>query len=347
MPNFEQAIPYRFYWQIHLVSWYGLVLGNEILGLASLGPLLGQDVGAVFISISLAALFSHLYRKFLQAVGIFSQASPRRVAGSFVLGAVALPTLVTGVDTWLEWWIFKLDYFNWVDFASLALNVGRYLMMWLLLYYFFKMGQQRLQQTYEKVQNEKKIAELQTSVTKLRLGGEIWPALFDSIEDAMPEKPLVARQKITDLSEILRQMLHENKNDWNLLDSEWQLAQKWWDLARQRFEDDFSLRFVQSENMGKWKLLRHSLLMSLGFILRQQPNSQRGIDLCIFPEMPALGILFQSTAPVFLHFEQEAGLQHLRAFGQNQDANAYLLQLQMPQDQHYQLLIPLKDSAIP
>lgn len=326
---------------MHLGGWYVVAYGNELLGLISIDSLTWADGVSSFISTSIACIFTHFYRLILLKIKHFEKINYTRFFFGFFFGAIFLANTVTLCDTWIEWWVFKIDYFNWVDFASLALNVGRYIVMWLLFYYFFKIGLTQMQVTQTALDAERKLVTLQSEAYQLKLSTEHLAMLFPIIYQTMDKNPKQARQLITALSELLRNALNYEKKTKIALTQEIQLIQKYWEIAQLNFEEAPELTIHANALNPTLQILANSLLVVIVFVLKVTNQTEKSRVNLIYKNENTLFIEFESSKDVNLMFLNDLSIQNLQAQLMYLSPNKEAVSLQKIAKQYFQICLPV------
>lgn len=287
-----------YYYFFHFFGWYVVAFGNELLGLLAIDSFMHKDILSSFLSISMGCLFTHSYRLIIKRFFHFEQQPLWQLITAFLAGALLLPIGITYSDTWLEWWLLGDDYFNFVDFTSLMLNVGRYVSMWLILYFFYQLGMAQIYRSGQVLQTEKKLADLQTAMERLRLGVENWEQIFMYLSRHLNDNPMLARQIVTNFSEMLRDSLNYKNEILVSLSEEMHRLRIWAKVASVYIENlslpDFKVSITHQELL---LVPTHSLVLIINFICTgNQPEDRiKTIEIATDPDLLVLNIYFYCT----------------------------------------------------
>lgn len=326
----------------HLLGWYGLAFGNEILNLVSIQATSYDDIASTFLSISLGCFFTYFFRwmtivfkwRFSIKVHLFI----------FPLGILMMAALSTLIDTYLEWYWWQLDYFNAIDFLSLFFNLGRYITMWMVLFYFYKIGQIRNQQLDKQLIVEKKIAYLDSEVTRLNIGVLTWGNVLTTIQSQAVKDPQLARELILNFSEILRDFLNYDNKDKITLSQEIKMLKLWLNIENARLSNylpEVIIHFDPNDSPNL-ALLPHSLIGIVNFLLQHYNAEKAGKGIKINMSLTEVSILIQclhTHKELEKYFHTDNIMQYL------QDALRYLptttnLQIHQTNDELCQIDLP-------
>ncbi|MCC5944596.1 MAG: hypothetical protein JJT94_06645 [Bernardetiaceae bacterium] len=347
--NYWRTKKTKIYYLLHFFGWYVVALGNEYLGLLSFELLIWEDFASSLLSISLACCFTHFYRLFLHQIAYFSiPKTLYHLFVSFLGSSLLLATLVALCDTLFEWWFFGANYFNWIDFSSLLLNTGRYIAMWLLLYFFYQYGLLQLRQNALKIQAEKALVQLQSEISKLSIGAENWEKIFPVLIQKIESDPHLARQLVTDFSAVLRDFLNYKQESLSSLKQEIEMLHTWLKVAQFYLCPTPELIWRAEVQTKKHALLpNHALILLFNFILQEIKHTTPQQAITISIEAPnALCICFYHTDSAILqHFEQNKNIQNIAQWIQISAIFESELSIRQMTPSAYTIQIPLTDSS--
>lgn len=244
----------RLYWVSQLCGWLSYVVLMALLLQLDGGVFNSRVFFNLTTAFILGVLISEVYRKAILKLNWLRlkivQLIPRVFTASFVLGAIYIlfHTLIT------EFFVGNHKTFNALEMLQSILNLAVIFMLWSLLYFLFHFIRNYRQ---EEIKNLK-LQSLQNEMELNRLKSQLNPHFIfnsmNSIRALIEENPNLAKEAVTSLSNILRNLLLMERKKIIPFAEELKLVHDYVNLEKCRYEERLKLHFEIEENT-----LTHSL----------------------------------------------------------------------------------------
>jgi len=140
----------------------------------------------------------------------------------------------------------NLDFSTRV-FASI-LNIGIYIIPWVLLYYFYHYMEKSRRQQFDTLKLEALVKELELKTIKSHINPHFIFNALNSIRALIDENPGRARNAITELSNILRSSMQAEKLETVPFEKELNIVRDYLALEHIRFEDRLRIEYNIDED---------------------------------------------------------------------------------------------------
>lgn len=132
-------------------------------------------------------------------------------------------------------------------FASI-LNIGIYIIPWVLLYYFYHYMEKSRRQQFDTLKLEALVKELELKTIKSHINPHFIFNALNSIRALIDENPSRARNAITELSNILRSSMKAEKLETVPFEKELNIVKDYLALEHIRFEDRLKIEYNIDED---------------------------------------------------------------------------------------------------
>jgi hypothetical protein len=216
--------------------------------------------------------------------------------------------------------------------------------MWLLVYFFYKIGTQQLQNTQKIVATQQALFKTQSEAYRLQFGTENLGSIFQMIDQSIHKNTKQARQQITALSDLLRNALDYEKQDFVPLNQEIHLISKYLEIAQMGFQNTPIFQVAEELSKEDIKLSHNSLLILFVFAFENSTDTPQKLIRLQKGEDCQLRIWFESEIDVENLFAQSPIIQNLQ---QRLQATQRSLTFQKIKAHTFQIILPFfTDSSI-
>ena len=229
----------RWYWFFQLLGWAAF-WGTQVQAAFMLkryepGTLLWLTTGAVF-----GLLLTHGYRALLLRYGVLRLplAWQAAVAMLGLLGlSLTMQLLWPVIYMLLEGrWQWKWPYTSGVaDFAFGAIGIGRYLIVWVLAYHFFVVGEWLAQAQVRELQAAAARRQAELDLLRSQINPHFLFNALNSVRALTLSDPHRARTAVTQLADLLRYTLNYEQRQLIPLGEELAAVQDYLALEQTRF----------------------------------------------------------------------------------------------------------------
>jgi two-component system, LytTR family, sensor kinase len=241
------------YWSAQIIGWltYGILV--FIVTYADNPSKLNFNLFvSIFIFISCGVIFTHLMRNIYVKLGYLnlklSPLIPRIIFFSILTAfLMALVNHLGSVFIEKEEFrsVFSLRFI--IDTIRLWLLISLWNAIYITYHYFKKSINQELHLLQiESSKNEIELKSLRSQINPHFLFNSL-----NSIRALIDIEPIIAKESITKLSNLLRKSLVQGKNSFISLNEEIELVQNYLDLEKVRFEERLMVKWVVDESLLK------------------------------------------------------------------------------------------------
>lgn len=238
----------KLYWAFQIVGWT-LYFGNEIFVYTiQYGGFDNYFLVEAFANIVLAILLTHTFRYIVKRYNWISlpltKLTIRVLLGLFIMTnlmvALNLPldANYTG-DLLSKSPVLVIEYF---------INLGKPLLVWLLVYIFYHYSEEKVQKEIEQMKLKSSIKETEAKVLKAQMNPHFMFNALNSIRALVFEDPTKAQQGITQLSNILRSSLIADRRTTISLKEELRTVEDYLALEKVRYEERLQTKWDVDDN---------------------------------------------------------------------------------------------------
>lgn len=239
------------YWTCQLLGWFGMVAIETINYTFFIVGKFNLQLFWSFISYALVGILcTHIFRLIIKRKRFFEQRKLRIwiVAFASTLIISAIISLVSLLPYALQNFRLFTKNITLIDVVGSVINWCRYVGVWVIIYFMYKILQQNSAIQSEKllVENLAKTTELE--LLKLQLNPHFLFNALNSIKALVVINPEQSREAIVKLSELLRFTLQYGKERLIPLNDELQEVRKYLELEQMRFGSRLHIVYTIDEN---------------------------------------------------------------------------------------------------
>lgn len=232
----SQIVGWTFYEMFELITYFTLFTFN----FEEFNASFGNAVVNVFSGILLTHLFRLIFKKFhwikvpitqliLRCLGVTASIT-------FLLAAINIPMDGDIINTEkVNWFLRDLTY---------LLNLGKPVLIWVLIYVFYSFITDRQHDALERVQLESSVRETEAKVLRAQMNPHFIFNALNSIRALISEDPKKAILGITQLSNILRSSLVADRRNTVTLKEELKTIDDYLALEKVRYEERLQIKKV-------------------------------------------------------------------------------------------------------
>lgn len=228
------------YWLCQLLGWSGMIvieISNYTLFIIK------RFEAEILIQLIYGGLMgfaiTHFYRYLLKRIGFFNE--PKKGIWLFaMLSTICISicmTLLTFLPSFFSAGQDDESPVNAIVFIGFTYNWGRYVGVWVIIYFMYKLQQQNHSIQKEKLLVENKIKTAELELLKAQLNPHFLFNALNSIKALVSLNPEQSRDAIVKLSELLRFTLQYHKEQEIPLEEELTEVKKYLELEQLRFGD--------------------------------------------------------------------------------------------------------------
>lgn len=238
----------KIYWILQISGWLSLILIETINYTFFIIRefIWGYVLQFVIMAFS-GLIITHFYRKFFIKSSFFDK-SLTKIWLKAALDTLVISSLITfmsNIPTYIVFpeSIFEIEVFFGFTFLSQMMNYARYVVVWIIIYYLYKILHKNKEIMEQKllVENLAKTSELE--LLKTQLNPHFLFNALNSIKALVLIDAQKSRQAIIQLSELLRFSLNYEKYRLISLKTELEEVQKYMELEKIRFGERLQYKF--------------------------------------------------------------------------------------------------------
>jgi two-component system LytT family sensor kinase len=239
------------YWICQLLGWFGMVAIETINYTFFIAGKFSISLFWTFVSFALVGIFcTHIFRLIIKRKRFFEQKKLRIWIVAFVSTLVisAIICIVNFLPSAIQNFQFFIKNVTIIDVVGMLINWSRYVGVWVIIYFMYKILQQNSAIQSEKllVENLAKTTELE--LLKLQLNPHFLFNALNSIKALVVINPEQSRDAIVKLSELLRFTLQYGKERLIPLNDELQEVRKYLELEQMRFGSRLHIVYTIDDN---------------------------------------------------------------------------------------------------
>lgn len=241
----------KTYWLCQLAGWFGMV-AIETINYTFF--ILGKFSAAYFWEFVRCAVVgivaTHIYRLLLKRTHFFEKKTIQiwlyAFLSTFIISTVL--ALVNFLPSMWQSFSGFISQVRFIDIAGTIINWGRYVGVWVIIYFMYKILQQNsaIQQEKLKLENLAKTTELE--LLKTQLNPHFLFNALNSIKALVIINPEQSRDAIVKLSELLRFTLQYGKERLIPIKDEIEEVKKYLELEQLRFGKRLTVTYEIDEN---------------------------------------------------------------------------------------------------
>lgn len=239
------------YWFCQLLGWFGMVAIETINYTFFIAGKFSPKLFWTFITYAIAGILTtHLYRYLLKRTNFF-QKKAVRIWLTSLLSTVILSSIISMASFLPAIAQNAALFFNeltFIDIAGTIINWMRYVGVWIIIYFMYKILQQNNAILQEKLTLENLAKTTELELLKLQLNPHFLFNALNSIKALVLINPEQSRDAIVKLSELLRFTLQYGKERLIPLSDEITEVKKYLELEQLRFGKRLTVEYAIAEN---------------------------------------------------------------------------------------------------
>lgn len=236
----SQAEHLRFYWWAQISGWFGMVMVETInYSIYIIGEFRLSYFLFFLYNALVGILSTHFYRNYLKKKEVFEETGPtlwvaavgQTVVLSFILMfSSLLPGMLTDFNQFL-------DTFHPIDLFASTMNWVRYVGVWVIIYYLYKILEQRRRVSEDRMQALHLVKSTELELLRSKLNPHFLFNALNSIKALVIIDPEKSRDAIVKLSDLLRYTLNYGSETTVEMYREWEELEKYLHLEKLRYGD--------------------------------------------------------------------------------------------------------------
>lgn len=240
----------RFYWFCQLSGWALYLLLNMIL-LFFMGNWHGRMIGGLLLVFALGILLTQLFR-YLVIRFDWLRLPPAR-ALLFVIPC----NLLMGIIVVLTQQLINRSAGSDPDLVKMMVNVLNFTIaffVWTLFYFLVHYIENYKKAEIESFRRQAMLKDVELNKLKSQLNPHFMFNSMNSIRALIDENPLKAKDSVTQLSNILRNVLLMGKNKWISFGDECRIVSDYLALEKTRFEERLQIVWEQDHSCDTFEV---------------------------------------------------------------------------------------------
>ncbi|HUR09893.1 MAG TPA: histidine kinase [Flavitalea sp.] len=237
------------YWWCQIGGWGIVGLSILFYAYTFLEAIPDDYLKKILIVMASGISSTHLLRFFIKRNNWLMLAVEKvflKLAVAVILTSVLFSLLVMGGNE-----VFDLEVRRNLDFSTRLfanfLNIGIYIIPWVLLYYFYHYMSKSRRQQLDTLKLEALVKELELKTIKSHINPHFIFNALNSVRALIDENPERARTAITELSNILRSSMQAEKLETVPFEKELNIVKDYLALEHIRFEDRLRIEYQIDE----------------------------------------------------------------------------------------------------
>ncbi len=240
------------YWLCQIAGWLGMVFVEMINYTFFIVGKFNTTILYVFLTAAIVGLLiTHSYRHVIKPWSIF-QRSMSYIWIIALVSTVILSCLVTFI-TQIGWVLVTKEgwkeNFSFIQIAGSIMNWARYIGVWIIIYFMYKILQQNNKIREEKASVESLAKTTELELLKSQLNPHFLFNALNVIKALVVIDPDKSREAIVKLSELMRFTLQYGKERFIPVKSELQEVAKYLELEQLRFGERLATSFEVPVNL--------------------------------------------------------------------------------------------------
>lgn len=232
----------KLYWISQILGWLVYVLIAGFFNLLNNNELNAELINSLLSIYLMGILVSHSYRLVIVKLNWMKHSIPRLIPRVF-LGIIVFGIVVYIIQTLvLDILILKLDYeFSFADAFPKVINWTLLCLLWSLLYFLFHFINNYKQEEIKNLKWQAAKNEIELNKIKSQLNPHFIFNSMNSIRALIEENPELAKNAITQLSNVLRNSLLMGKKKLIPFSEEMKLVNDYLNLEKTRYEERLTI----------------------------------------------------------------------------------------------------------
>ncbi len=252
------------YWLCQIVGWLSMVLIEIVNYTFFIVGKFMQDILYIFIGCAaVGLLLTHLYKRLIVRYKILNASLSYVWIYAFV-STFVIAFFIT-IATEIPILIYRKQMetaFTFISIAGSTVNWMRYVGVWIIIYFMYKILQQHSAVQSEKLVVENLARTTELELLKMQLNPHFLFNALNSIKALVIINPEQSRDAIVKLSELLRFTLQYGKDRFIPLRSELEQVRKYLELEQLRFGSRLQV-FYQLSEAADLQLIPPAILLTL------------------------------------------------------------------------------------
>jgi two-component system, LytTR family, sensor kinase len=239
-----------YYWLFQIGGWGLVGLSMLFYAFTFKEEISNAYLYRILIYIVSGIVSTHILREFLKRTNwllLPIEKMVTRLAAAVIITSILYGLLVLGAYE-----AFKFENKNKLDFSTRlfanVLNIGIFMIPWILLYYFYHYIEKSRRQQVDTLKLESLVKELELKTIKSHINPHFIFNALNSIRALIDENPNRARNAITELSNILRSSMQAEKLETVPFEKELNIVKDYLALEYIRFEDRLRIEYQIDED---------------------------------------------------------------------------------------------------
>jgi sensor histidine kinase YesM len=239
-----------YYWLCQIGGWGLVGLSMLFYAFTFKEEISNAYLYRILIYVVSGIVSTHILREFLKRTNwllLPIEKMVTRLGAAVIITSILYGLLVLGAYE-----VFKFENKNKLDFSTRlfanVLNIGIFMIPWILLYYFYHYIEKSRRQQVDTLKLESLVKELELKTIKSHINPHFIFNALNSIRALIDENPNRARNAITELSNILRSSMQAEKLETVPFEKELNIVKDYLALEYIRFEDRLSIEYQIDED---------------------------------------------------------------------------------------------------
>jgi two-component system, LytTR family, sensor kinase len=239
-----------YYWLCQVGGWGLVSLSMLYYAFTFREEISNAYLSRILILMIAGIVSTHILREFLKRTNwllLPIEKMLTRLVVAVVLTSILYSLLVIGAYE-----VFDFENKRQLDFSTRlfanVLNIGIFIIPWILLYYFYHYVEKSRRQQVDTLKLESLVKELELKTIKSHINPHFIFNALNSIRALIDENPNRARNAITELSNILRSSMQAEKLETVPFEKELNIVKDYLALEYIRFEDRLRIEYQIDED---------------------------------------------------------------------------------------------------
>lgn len=244
----------KIYWLCQFAGWLGLVLIETInYTFFIVGKFQAYVFWYMLVSAFVGLISTHFYRKIIKRYNFFQKSTFQIWLSAFISTIIlsSILSLVNFIPAIYQSGLLFFKKFEVIPFFATIVNWMRYVGVWVIIYFMYKIIDQKTLIQQEKLRIESLAKTTELELLKTQLNPHFLFNALNSIKALVNINPEESRDAIVKLSELLRFTLQYGKDLFIPLSDELSEVKKYLELEQLRFGTRLQIKYDVQENTLK------------------------------------------------------------------------------------------------
>lgn len=245
----------KLYWFFQVSGWLAYVVIVGLFNILTGNPITTELIYSLLAIFLIVLLVAHAYRSLVVGLNWMRFNIP------LLIPRILIATIVSGIVVYvlksvvIEWLIVGNDYvFNFQDAFPSVISWTLLYLIWSLLYFLFHYMNNYKKEEIKNLRWQAAKNEMELNKLKSQLNPHFIFNSMNSIRALVDENPLLAKDAITQLSNVLRNSLLMGKQKLIPLEDEMKLVNDYLSLEKTRFEERLMIEEHIADDSRKFLL---------------------------------------------------------------------------------------------